>query len=169
MNVKKFKDFQSEDRKDTKVISAFAGCGKSSYHKENPETTLDSDSIKFSWLVDDKGNKVRDPDFPSNYIDNIKQNIGKYDIIFVSQHENVRDMLSKNDIVYYLVYPEINMKDEYLKRYKERGNDTDFIKLLDTNWDKWITDLDNLKEDGSFIRMKMTKDCPYITNVIEKL
>ena len=69
----------------TRIIAAFPGTGKSYYHKENPETTLDSDSSRFSWVKDSEGNntKERNPDFPENYISHIKENIGKYEFIFV--------------------------------------------------------------------------------------
>lgn len=64
--------------KNTIVISAFPACGKS-YKVKNyngkPYTMLDSDSSNFSWIKDELGNntKVRNPDFPSNYIQHIKK------------------------------------------------------------------------------------------------
>ena len=66
-----------------KVISAFPGCGKTTYyktwwkHKDNVwkdktvgEVILDSDSSEFSWIKDENGNntKERNQDFPNNYI-----------------------------------------------------------------------------------------------------
>ena len=84
----------------TKIISAFPGVGKTTYHKNNPDTTLDSDSSSFSWIVDEHGNKTRNPHFPQNYIDHIKQNIGKYKYIFVSSHKEVRDALLDNCILF---------------------------------------------------------------------
>ena len=42
----------------TKIISAFPGTGKSVYHQKHKETTLDSDSSNFSWIIDENGNKV---------------------------------------------------------------------------------------------------------------
>ena len=50
----------------TKIISAFPGVGKTTYHKNNPDTTLDSDSSGFSWVIDGHGNKKRNPSFPQN-------------------------------------------------------------------------------------------------------
>ncbi len=48
----------------TRIISAFPGTGKSFYHKNNPKTTLNSDSSFFSWItVGDK--KERNSDFPT--------------------------------------------------------------------------------------------------------
>jgi hypothetical protein len=125
---------------ETKVISAFPGTGKTYLHQNNTSITiLDSDSSMFSW----SGAGVRDPNFPSNYIDYIKQRIGKIDIILVSSHKVVRDELKKYGILYTLVYPDKSLKDEYLKRYRDRGNDEGFINMIDKNWDNFIDELDN--------------------------
>lgn len=122
----------------TKIVSAFPGLGKTTYHKNNPDTTLDSDSSGFSWVIDEHGNKTRNPHFPQNYINHIKENIGKYNYIFVSSHKEVRDALLDNCLFFYLVYPKYDSKEEMLQRYKDRGNDENFIKLVDNNWEEWI-------------------------------
>ena len=36
-------------------MSAFPGVGKTTYHKNNPVTTLDSDSSGFSWVINENG------------------------------------------------------------------------------------------------------------------
>lgn len=128
----------------TKIISAFPGTGKTFYHSKHPETTLDSDSSNFSWILDENGSKtnVRNPDFPNNYIQHVKENIGKYEFIFVSSHKEVRDALIKNNIFFYLVYPSINRKNEFIQRYKDRGNTESFIKLVDDKWVEWISDIE---------------------------
>ncbi len=117
----------------TKVISAFPGCGKSHFFRENKDKiVLDSDSSKF-----DKSQ------FPSNYIEHIKENIGKADIIMVSSHKEVRDALVENEIPFTLVYPDISIKEEYIGRYVDRGNSEAFVNLLLKNWELWIGELDN--------------------------
>lgn len=85
---------------ETKIISAFPGTGKSWLFKNYPGLFLDSDSSDFSWTSPG----VRNPDFPSNYITHIKQNIGKYKKIFVSSHDVVRKALVENGIPFTLVY-----------------------------------------------------------------
>ena len=86
----------------TRIIAAFPGTGKSYVHKKHPNTTLDSDSSHFSWMIKD-GKKMRNPDFPYNYITHIRNNIGKYKFIFVSTHKEVREILLDNCIFFYLV------------------------------------------------------------------
>lgn len=124
----------------TIIISGFPGIGKSYLFNNNLGLKVkDSDSSLFSWI--EKG--VRHPDFPNNYISHIKECIGEYDVVLVSSHEVVRDALKESGLEYTIVYPSIELKEVYLKRYKERGNNEAFIELLENNWEKWITDIDN--------------------------
>lgn len=117
----------------TLVVSAFPGCGKSYlFNNDTDDIILDSDSSKF-----DK------KDFPSNYIKHIKDNIDYADIILVSSHKDVRTALFDNEIKFILVYPDIKLKEEYLERYKQRGSPEAFIKLISTNWDSWVSDMNN--------------------------
>lgn len=132
--------------RNTKIISAFPGCGKTycfNKYKDSDIKILDSDSSKFSWVKDKYGNntKERHPNFPMNYIEHIKENIGKVDIIFVSSHEVVRDALKENKIDYILVYPNLISKDEYITRYTSRGNDDSFIDFIVKNYDDFIMDM----------------------------
>lgn len=118
--------------KRTKLISAFPGTGKSYFFDNSFLKVLDSDSSNF-----DKSG------FPENYIKHIKDNIGKADVILISSHKDVRDALVENNIKFTLVYPDKSLKEEYLKKYKERGNDEKFITLLENNWDNWLEELNN--------------------------
>ena len=145
--------------KKTIVISGFPGIGKSYLFKENKgRIVLDSDSSQFSWIA--KG--VRNPNFPKNYITHIENNLGKADIILVSSHKIVRDALKDNGIPYYLVYPNRELKDAYLKRYKERGNENSFIEMMDTNWDVFLNEIEAETfpkkiqlEEGQFLKDKI--------------
>ena len=81
--------------------------------------------------------------FPKNYIDHIKANLGKVDIILISSHEVVRDALVKEGLHFTLVYPNIDLKQEFIERYKQRGSNESFIKLVSDNWTEWIEQLQN--------------------------
>ena len=141
------------DKYRTKIISAFPGTGKTTYHQKHPETTLDSDSSNFSWIIDESGNKVRNPEFPKNYINHIKENIGKYEFIFVSSHKEVREALLNACIFFYLVYPDDRRKDEFIERYRSRGNDDKFIELVSNNWDNWMREIWFLPDGCKHINM----------------
>jgi len=134
----------------TRLVSAFPGAGKTYFYGLGL-SCIDSDSSTF--------NKV---DFPSNYIENIKNNIGKFNYILISSHENVREALVDSGLNFTLVYPDISLKDEYLKRYKNRGSADGFINLLDKNWNEWITQLQNQKGCTHIVLKKNQ----FISNVI---
>ena len=82
----------------SKVISAFFGCGKTTatLKLKDKKRILDLDASLFY-----------NNNFPKNYIDCLKENIDKYDIIFVSSHEIIRGEMNKNNIEYILYYPDI--------------------------------------------------------------
>lgn len=127
--------------KNTIVISAFPACGKTHFYENNKNyTVLDSDSSKFSWIYVN-GEKVRNPEFPKNYIQHIKENIGKVDFILVSSHKEVRDALDEANIKYCLVFPREDLRYEWVGRCFLRGNDEKFCKLIADKWDEWIGEL----------------------------
>ena len=131
----------------TMVIAAIPGCGKSyttTNEAEKFQGVLDSDSSQFSWIKDSNGKNTneRNPNFPKNYIEHIKSQLGKVEVIFVSSHKEVRKALEQEGIEYFLVYPNIFQKKEYIQRYQKRGSDKKFINLLSANWDLWIEECD---------------------------
>lgn len=131
----------SNDKRKTKVIAGFPGIGKTYFMKHNSDKSIsDSDSTNFSWADEEK--TERNPEFPSNYIQHIKDNLGKVDIILVSTHDEVRKALEDNKIEYTLVYPDKELKDEYIKRYSERGSDYKFMDFINTRWDDMINGLE---------------------------
>lgn len=151
----KIKSFNEHNSVNTLVISAFPGCGKSHLFRNKGERKiLDSDSSTF-----DKSK------FPENYIDHIKSNLGKVDIILVSSHKVVRDALVDKGIDFTLVYPNRDIKDEYIQRYIDRGNDDKFVELLRNNWNTWMNELDS--QNGC--RKEELKEGEYLSDIITKL
>lgn len=151
--------------KNTKIISAFPGCGKTQCYKNNKSLTiLDSDSSMFSRIESGNG-IIRNSQFPNNYIAHIQENIGKVDIIFISSHEVVRDAMKNEGIEYTLIYPDIELKDEYINRYINRGNDSAFIDIISNNWETWIHDIES--EDYPKL-IKLSKGM-YINDIYQDL
>lgn len=126
----------------TTVIAGFPGVGKSFLFNNDKNLIIsDSDSSLFSWIVEN-GEKKRNPNFPDNYIEHIEARMDIMDYIFVSTHDVVRKALQDNNIQYTLVYPDRSLKNEYLERYKNRGNDGNFIKLFENKWDEFIEQME---------------------------
>lgn len=133
----------------SKIICGFPGIGKSTFFKEcldTPLTVSDSDSSNF-----DKSK------FPENYINHIKSHIGSIDFILVSTHEAVLNELELENLDHYIVYPDKSLKEEYLERYKKRGSDQKFIKLLSDNWDDWIYGIEARVGDEYTTLIKLNK------------
>ena len=137
----------------TKIYSIFPACGKTWLYEHQEDydlKILDSDSSQFSWVyktrdaydyVEPLIRKVRNPDFPNNYIKHIKENIGKYDCIFVSSHAAVREALDKESIEFTVVYPEQTCKAEWIGRCfirEQNGEDGCGAKVMYDNFDNWV-------------------------------
>lgn len=132
----------------TKVICGFPGVGKTyAYEKlQDKLKVMDSDSSNFSWT--DYTKKVRNPEFPKNYINHIKDNMGKVDLIFVSTHKAVLDELDNNDISYEIICPEKDLKQLYEIIYLSRGNTEEFVNLIMNKWDDFFKDMESSKNSG---------------------
>lgn len=136
-----------------KVISGFPGIGKSWLFNNQESLNLkvsDSDSSEFSWLSPG----VRNPAFPGNYIDHIKQAIKDFDVVLVSSHDVVRDALKAAGIEFITVYPHMDDKEEYIKRFIERKSTDAFVKLITDNWSDWIGNI-NKSNDGLAIQLNL--------------
>ena len=131
----------------TKVICGFPGVGKS-YLYNNQKTldifVTDSESSLFSHIIQN-GEKVRDPEFPKNYIEYIKSLLEDQiiDLIFVSTHNDVRKALYEAGIPYTVVYPSNSLKDAYIQRYKDRGSPEAFVNLMTDKFELFVQDCEN--------------------------
>lgn len=109
------------------VVSGFPGVGKSYLRSASKWKISDTDSSTF----DRSG-------FPRNYVDEISKRRLHFDIVLVSSHEAVRAELERQKIPYQIVFPGPECKEEYLQRYRDRGDGDKFISLISDNWDRWI-------------------------------
>lgn len=151
-------------KKGTFVICASPGCGKSYCTKNFQDKfyMLDLDSSNYRYIKDKDGNRTdeRNPEFPMNNIQSVKDNIGKAHIIFVSNITAVRKALKDNNIKTIVVYPDKSLKEEFIRRYKERGNDEEFRRFLSDNWERFI---DETEEDSDvFFMDKLTAERSFI-------
>ena len=153
------------------VISAYPGLGKTYatdyINRETDFEAIDSDSSYFSWLYDANGEKqfeilrmgqtknLRDPNFPQNYINYIKANIAKKDVIFVSSHLSVRQLMEKEGIDFYVAVPEPTdlMRDEIRLRFINRGNTPEFIDDQFENYFSRVNEMINSTKEGKLITL----------------
>ena len=139
----------------TKIISGFPGVGKSHLGKisDNEVKVLDLESSDF------KGENRWE-----GYKKEIENQIGKVDVLFVSSHTETRKILSELGLNFYLVYPDRSLKDEYLRRYTERGSSEEFIDMMDKNFDLFIDSIEN--EEVRCAKIKLTGENEYLDSFL---
>jgi len=149
----------------TKIISAFPGTGKTYFQTRNSDKKIvDLDSNNFT-SGHDSGGKVLSEDFPLNYIQAIKEQIDKSDVLFISIHREVRDMLINTGIDFTLVYPKSELKEEYLERFRKRSDPEQFVELISKNWYAILKELESQKN----CRHVVLGSGEYITDVLTGL
>ena len=132
------------------IISGFAGIGKTTLQKKYPNV-IDLESSDFKWIYDDEdtkqmdkekrkgvANRIQNPEWPLNYVKEIMQKVNEYDIVLTSQDFDLRQCLRDNICEYYACFPTKECKEEYIKRYTDRGNNEKFITLVSQNFESWI-------------------------------
>lgn len=129
-----------------KVICAFAGLGKTFLSKKY-NNLIDLDIQKYKYVYNNhlenyenlKGidYKIKNKNWPNNYIDKLKELINQEKIIFVPADKDVRDILVKENIDFTFIMPSIESKDILIDRYKKRGNSEKFIKRATNDLEKW--------------------------------
>ena len=87
------------------------------------------------------------------------------DIIFISTHESVRNALKEAGLEYTLIYPDGSLKEEWIRRFKERGSSDGFIQTVEENWDAWI---DQMEEESSNKVVLESKDDTLEMAIINK-
>ncbi len=157
------------------IISGFPGIGKTTLANKY-SNVIDMESSDYSYILTDKERKMsreelkgtkknkENPRWPKNYIQEIIKNINKYDVILISHHPSVKQELEDRNIDFFLAIPELNCKEEYLERYKLRGNKDRWINEVIENYDLWITMDYDLKEEKIIL-----KQGEYIEDVLKKM
>ncbi len=110
-----------------KIICGFAGIGKSYLAKEKA-TWVDLESTPFD----------KNWDLYTDVAIHMQKN--GYTPM-VSCHKELRNVLREKGADYIVVIPNIKDKQNYIQRYKYRGNDNRFIELFENNWDNFINDI----------------------------
>ena len=149
------------------IISAFPGVGKSHFVKNNDNTLLkvvDHESSEYSWIYVD-GQKLRNPVFPTNYVDVAESLSKEGKIVFVSSHDQVRQELASRGIRYTVVVPAIEDKEIYVNRYIQRGTPLELINLIATNWESFINSCMN----DTTANIVVVRGDTYLSNVLSSI
>lgn len=113
------------------IICGFAGIGKTTMAKKYAGfIDLESTPFEKGW---------------SRYAKVAKHMADNGYTVLVSCHEELRMKLHEYGITYALAKPSNSKKQKYIRRYKERGNNDEFVKLLSDNWEGFLTILPHEK------------------------
>ena len=156
-----------------KIIAAFAGVGKS-YVGKKYSNVLDLESTYYKWLEDGvahlteeerKGNKNRvlNPNWPQNYIEEILKQKEHYDIVLIQlshtrlKNEKIFEYFDENNIEYYVARPNLTGWKYIEQRLRDRGNTEEFVGQVRDNFNIFIEEFSKDKynqiiiEDGEFL------------------
>jgi len=106
--------------------------------------------------------KYKDDGLQKEYLHDIKSQIGKVDYIFISTDPDGLELLNKEGYYITLVYPENDLRNEYLDRYIDRDSPYDFIGTFMKHWNIW---LDQLKEQ-TYCKHIILKKGQYLQDIL---
>lgn len=138
---------------ETIIVSCFPGCGKTFLYKNNIFSLkiLDLDSSEYT----------EQDNWPQNYFEEIISQSNKFEMILISQHEEILKLLHQNDINFFVVAPNnyeflsprkrTLIKQQWFGRFLLRDNShiintiglNKWFHILLVNYDKW-TSLEHL-------------------------
>ena len=162
-----------------KIIAAFAGVGKS-YVGDKYDNILDLESTYYKWLENGvahlteeerKGNKNRvlNPKWPSNYIEEILKQNENYDIVLIQlsharlKNQEIFEYFDAQGIEYYVARPKLSGWDAIEQRLRARGNTEEFVGQVRDNFKIFIEEFSKEKynqiiiEDGEFLEDALIK------------
>lgn len=160
------------------IIAGYAGIGKSSFCQMT-ENSIDLPSMPYKWVLPPNDNTKTDfedmkaapylvfnSNFPYNYIKEILIAMEQYDYVVIPAIERVLTMLEHElHLPYVLVYPSIELKNEYKDRYIRRGNNETFLEVFVDEYEQRIR---NLQEDTFGIHIELSTG-EYLIDVKDKI
>lgn len=144
------------------IIAGFSGVGKTHFC-ENTKNAIDFIIMpfKYSNFYEVSKNLSEDEDIKANeelefvvawdeyYYYALKDTCRKFpeQIIVIPTVVSILDKLKQDNIPVTVVYPNVADKEEYEKRYKNRGNSDTFMEIFLERWDEWIKAIQNHVSD----------------------
>jgi len=135
------------------VVAAAAGAGKTYAAQVLGERALDLECVPFKYDLKDKpkpacgeaakasyGAGMLHIQWPANYVAAICWAVtsGEYDVVFIAPDQFVLGGMGAIQMPFVLAYPTRNQMEDYLQRYKARGNSELFIDIFIGGWDGFI-------------------------------
>ena len=159
------------------IIAAHAGTGKTRfanlvydavdficmpYKYYLPDGTLSYEEVEESKA--DLTLELRE-EWPGNYIKAVINQYNENRYVIIPPIKRVLEALREEEIPYILCYPKRSDKDEYERRYRERGNSESFLDIFIGHWDSF---LDLMESDPGKHHIVMESD-EYLTDLLLRL
>lgn len=90
----------------------------------------------------DLGLNLRE-EWPENYVKAVINQYNENRYVIIPPVMSVLAALRKEEIPYILCYPERSAKNEYERRYKERGNTDSFLDIFIGHWDQFLDQMES--------------------------
>ena len=141
-----------------KIICTHYGCGKTTYCKTH-ENSIDLDA---GWFEKKEG-------WDKIYIECAKALTKVYDYVFITSHTSTILLLDKmEDLEWYLVYPDISLKEEYRERLENRREqDQKWINEKIDFYEKQIEKYDKLIKNAKKIILQSNEFISDIMDIIK--
>lgn len=145
------------------IYSVFPGLGKSYTARVTMAgKAIDAESSKFQWLDYEPHNeeknkgklKNKNPKWPENYIEFIKEQNTKDQIVLISAQPEILNALGKQCIPFKTITPDVSTKEQIMARYETRGNNKEFINIMSSNFEKVITSMDTNPYASDHLKLK---------------
>ena len=170
------------------IILAFPGCGKS-YLVKKYSNIVDNDFCYFKFIYDKpaenmtddelelrKGNKEIEklnPNYPENLVNATFKALNKHKIVLIplskGTYEIFKNLEKENRLVnirVIMVYPAKKDFDDFIKRYKSRGNSEVFMQY---NHIKCFNEWENMfNNEQSFDKVNIKSD-EYLEDILKRL
>ena len=160
------------------IIAAYAGTGKTTFCNKYKHA-LDFYVMPFKYKnyyeiqKEHSGESIKAADdlqlrFGWQYIyyDALLKTIREYpdEIIVIPTEMNIMNWLENDGIPFTIVYPDYSLKDEYERRFIERGNSERFINVFVGMWDEFIGTFEKADFED---RVILKSDNQYLSDVIK--
>ncbi len=142
------------------LIAGFPGVGKSHlYAHASSVRTFDLEPTPFR----------KQPDWPDNYLIAVEDVMDDrlYDLVLVATYPEVIKVLLELGYMFNLVYPDETQKDDYVARYRQRGNSEVGVQTLADMFESNVANLRAI--DHPNCQHTVLKPGQYLSDVIMAL
>jgi len=115
-----------------KIIVGFPGIGKSFISRDL--------SDQYSWLnIHDEPGYTKGAE--DSFLSGVLLLAQKPGVLLLPAHRMVGEFLVSQNLVFTSVFPKRGLKEEYLRRYRERGSPEGLVELVGKRWDLFVDNM----------------------------